>query len=142
YTVSFKMSPDAPAQESTGTSENKWVLGGRYVKQKVSGMMDMHGQSMQFEGIGLMGHDNVKGKYNSVWIDNMSTTMMVSDGAYDPATKTIKEDGQFFCALRGGEVSFNSTLQIVDNDHLVYTMYDTTGDQSFKAMEIKYTRKK
>jgi len=31
------MSPGAPPQESTGTSENKWVLGGRFVQQSHEG---------------------------------------------------------------------------------------------------------
>ncbi len=141
YTVSFKMAPDAPEQTSTGTSENKWVLDGRFIQQTVSGTMDMGQGPQKFEGVGYVGHDNVKGKYVSTWMDNMVTGIMVADGTYNPTTKTIKESGQFFCPMKNAEVQFESELTFVDATHVTYAMYDTSAPEKFKAMEIKYTKK-
>src|SRR5262249_54426921 len=78
--VRYWMNPGDKAAESNGASENGWVLGGRFVKQDYHGMT-ANGQP--FEGIGLTGYDNVKGEYQTLWIDNMMTGMMLGSGTYD-----------------------------------------------------------
>ena len=57
----------------------------------------LHGQWMgkPFEGIGYTGYDNVNGKYYSSWIDSSSTGMFVSQGGYDPASKSYVFKGEF-----------------------------------------------
>lgn len=142
YTMTHKMAKDAPEQTSTGTSENKWILDGRFLKQKVTGEFDMGGEKKRFEGIAVLGHDNVKGEYTSLWIDNMNTTMMQTTGKYDAATRTLTENAQFFCPMKNAEVKSSNELKFVDADHYTYTMYDVTTADKYKAMEIKYTRKK
>ncbi len=63
------MEPGKPPLETTGTCEQKLLLGGRYLQQVYTG--DMMGE--QFTGINLLGCDNHTGKYVSTWIDSMST---------------------------------------------------------------------
>ena len=46
-------------------------------------------KDMQFKGMGIEGYDNVKKKFVGSWIDNMGTGIMMSEGTYDPATKTF-----------------------------------------------------
>ena len=43
---------------------------------------------MPFEGMGIVGYDNLLKKFVSVWIDNMGTGLMPGTGTYDAATKT------------------------------------------------------
>ena len=64
-----------PAQESTGTSENKMILGGRYLEQHYDGTM----MGQPFCGIGY-GFDNYKKKYVATWIDSMGTGILVTTG--------------------------------------------------------------
>jgi hypothetical protein len=143
YTITFKMAPDAPEQTSTGTSRNEWILDGRYVQQTVEGTMDMNGKPTPFKGLGFIGHDNVKGKYVSTWMDSMTTGIMISEGTHDAATKSITETGSFYCPMRNKQVTMESVLTLTDADHFTYASYDTTdAGAKFKAMEIKYTRKK
>lgn len=142
YTISYKMAPDAPEQKSIGKSSNKWVMDGRFVQQDISGTMDMGDASQKFEGLGFIGHDNVKGTYVSSWIDNITTGIMTATGTYNMKTKTITENGTFSCPMIGGEKKFKSELTFVDADTFTYTMYDTTGDTQFKSMDITYNRKK
>src|SRR5262249_55616944 len=66
YTMKAWMAPGQPPQESTGTSENKWILDGRFLAQTVSGTF----AGMPFHGYGLSGYDNVQKKYVSVWMDS------------------------------------------------------------------------
>lgn len=140
YTISFKMAKDAPEQTSTGNSENAWILDGRFLQQKVSGVMDMGGQKQSFNGIATIGYDNGKREYQSTWMDNMNTGLMTATGQYDATTKTLKEGGEFFCPIKNSIVKTQSELQFVDADHFTYTTYDVSGEK-YKSMEIKYTRK-
>src|SRR5574341_1027077 len=63
------LEPDKPPTESTGTCEQRMILGGHYLRQEYGG--DMMGQP--FTGICLMGYNNQTKKYESIWLDSMST---------------------------------------------------------------------
>ncbi len=141
YTISFKMAKDAPEQTSTGSSENMWILDGRFLQQKVSGVMDMGGQKQNFNGIATIGYDNGKREYQSTWMDNMNTGLMTATGQYDATTKTLKEGGEYFCPIKNSVIKTQSELQFVDENHFTYTTYDVSGE-TYKSMEIRYTRKK
>ncbi len=141
YTITYKMAADAPEQKSTGTTSNKWILDGRFVESTVTGSMDMGDQSRKFNGIGLIGHDNVKGEYSSIWIDDMSTGIMTTSGKYDAASKTIKESGYMSCPMKGQHTKINGELRFIDDKHYSYTMYDASAKKPFKTMEIQYTKK-
>ena len=53
------MKPGAPPQSSSGYSEGKMILGGRYLKMKFKGQS----LGMPFEGISIAGYDNFKKKF-------------------------------------------------------------------------------
>ncbi len=91
------MDPKAPATESKGTSDASWILGGRYVMENVNGMM---GQ-MPMKGISITGYDNFKQTYNSLWMDEMSTSMMTSAGTADKDGKTFNFSGKFDNIMTG-----------------------------------------
>jgi hypothetical protein len=131
------MAPGAPPQQSTGSSENTWVLGGRFVEQRHEG--NFMGQS--FSGLGYTGYDNYKKKYVGTWMDTMGTMIMVSQG--DAAGKTLSMSSTIDDILTGKATPVKSELKIVDPDHHVLEMWgpDPSGKQ-FKTMEIQYTRKK
>lgn len=138
--VKMWMQPGAKAEESTGTSNNTWIHGGRFLKQEYEGMWA--GQS--FEGLGYMGYDNLREEFQSIWLDNMMTGIMKNSGTYDPKTKTISSSGTFSCPMTGEkERWFRTELKIVSNDKHTYTSYgkDPSGKE-FKEMEITYTRTK
>ncbi|MBI3306841.1 MAG: DUF1579 domain-containing protein [Candidatus Omnitrophica bacterium] len=139
YKVRWSMTPTGPVNESSGTSTNRWIMGGRYLEQTYTGTM----MGEPFQGLGVTGYDNMKKEYQSMWIDNMSTGMMISEGGqYDDAAKTISESGAFSCPMTG-EVNkiFRAEWKIADADHYSYEMYTNAPDGSeFKSMEINYTR--
>lgn len=142
YSMSHRMTPDAPMEVTSGTSENAWILNGRQLKQKVSGTFEMNGETHNFEGIGLIGYDNMKSEYTSIWIDNFGTGTMVSTGTYDPETNMITEIGSHMCPIQGKEVKFRSEVHFKDENHFTYVMYDLSyADKPFKSMEINYMRK-
>ena len=89
YTVKMWMYPGSAAEESTGTAESKWILDGRYLLQKMHGEMG----GKPFEGISLLGYDNFREEYVSLWIDSMTTGFMLSRGTCDGTGKVITYTG-------------------------------------------------
>jgi hypothetical protein len=73
----------------------------------------------------------------------MGTGMMKSTGKFDPATKTFTMTGTQVDPMTGKECAIRETLQIVDNDTHVMTMYNAVGGApEFKTMEMTFKRKK
>lgn len=144
HTVTMKMQPDAPAQESSGTNTNKWIMDGRFIQEEASGSMDMGGKSQPFLGLGIVGYDNMNQEFTAIWIDNMMTGIMTSKGQYDAKTKTITEKGTMSCPMSGEKNKpFRSEVKLIDNDNYTYSMYtkDKSGKE-FKSIEVVYKRKK
>ena len=146
YTVKMWMDPSAPAQVSKGTGVRKPIMDGRYYVFDVTGQMEMPGadgkkQEMTFKGTSIEGYDNVKKKFVSSWVDNMGTGIMMSEGTYDPATKTFNYDSEVEM-MPGMKTKVRETIKIVDKDHHIFEWYENRGGQDVKTMEINYTRKK
>jgi len=139
YTISWWETPGSQPQKSTGTSEVKWILSGRFLEQTAKGSA----MGQEFEGMGIMGYDNMKKEYTGIWMDNMGTGMMTSTGSYDPSTKSFTETGSFSCPQEGGEKSFRGVTAFMNPDKYTYEMFaaDKDGKES-RMMEIVYTRKK
>jgi hypothetical protein len=138
YTAKFWMAPGGQPDDMSGTSKQKLIHGGRFLKQKVHG--SWHGE--EFEGTGHLGYDNVREEYVSVWIDGMSTGIMVGAGQYDAATKSITETCSVSCPMTGEKARrTRNVLSAVENDRYTYTSYAPGPDgQEFMMMEITYTR--
>ena len=59
-------------------------MNGRFVQPEFTGEF----MGKPFRGVSLTGYDNTKQKYNSVWIDDMHTSMFTSEGKAKTATKS------------------------------------------------------
>ena len=132
------MSPDAEPTISTGNAKSTWALKGRFVQQEFSG--EFMGQP--FHGISFTGYDNVRQKYRSVWIDDMSTTMVTSEGDADSAGKVITLGGSYACAMTGEKDKTTTQIyRILSPDKHVFEMHDPARGEHSKVMEITYIRK-
>ncbi len=139
YTGQFWMDPASPPETMTGTGTNSLIYGGRFLKEEFRGQSP---DQPPFEGTGYLGYDNIRKEYTSIWLDNMSTGVMISTGQYDPATKSIAEKSDFSCPITGEtHRQARAVWTIVDQNHNTYTSYMTAPDgHEFKAMELRYTR--
>jgi hypothetical protein len=136
--VTSWMAPGGDPMVSSGTAENKWVMGGRYVEQRFKG--DVMG--MPFEGLGYYGYDNVKKQYFATWMDNMSTGTMASVGTGSEG-KSMTFKGTFADPASGKEITCDEKMTMVDADHSIFEMWMPGPDgKMFKSMEIAYSRKK
>jgi len=135
--VSMWMAPGQPPQESTGTSETAWVLGGRFLETKHQGTF----MGQPFSGIGYTGYDNVAKKYIGTWMDTLGTGMMSSSG--NMSGKSMKMTASMTDPMTGKVARSTETFTIVDNDHNKMEMWDKGPDgKPVKVMQIDYTRKK
>jgi len=135
--VTMWMAPGQPPQESTGTSETSWVLGGRFLETKYQGTF----MDQPFSGIGYTGYDNVTKKYIGTWMDTASTGMMTSSGTM--SGKNMKMIATMSDPMSGKVMRSTETFTITDNDHNRMEMWDKGPDgKPVKVMQIDYTRKK
>ncbi|MFI5237995.1 MAG: DUF1579 domain-containing protein [Ignavibacteriales bacterium] len=135
--VTMWMDPTQPPSTSQATTVCESIFGGRYFKSTHTG--DMMG--MPFEGFEISGYDNVKKKFFSVWIDNMGTGVMTSEGTYDDATKTLTFTGIMTDPM-GTNMNVRQVMNVADKDNSTFEMYCEMGGQEMKTMEIKYVRVK
>ena len=148
YTVKMWMDGDTSKkpQESKGTAVRKSIMDGRFVEMDVTGKMQMPGpdgkpKEMTFKGHGMEGYDNVKKKFIGTWMDNMGTGILMSEGDYDPATKSLTYTGEYE-AMPGMKTAIREVVKLTDKDHMSFEWYENRGGQEMKTMEISYTRKK
>ncbi|MCP4633461.1 MAG: DUF1579 domain-containing protein [candidate division Zixibacteria bacterium] len=130
----------AKPEESKGTSEVKAIFGGKFIYEDVSGEM----MGNPFKGIAITGYDNFKEQYVSFWIDEMSTSMMISYGTPDESGKLVTYEGTYDDLITGEkDKKSKSIMRIIDNDNRIYEMFEWDEDgKEYKSFEIVYTRKK
>jgi hypothetical protein len=129
--------PGAPPEESTGTVTRSSALDGRVLVEEFSGAM----MGMPFTGHGMMGYDNVSGKYWSTWNDSMSTGLMVSEGTCD-AKGACTFAGSWNDPIKKGPVQARMTTKWTSPTVEVFEMYGPGPDgKEMKMMEITYTKK-
>ena len=136
HVAKWWMTPGSQPETSKGTSETKWVMGGRYLLHVAKGMS----MGQPFEGMGFTGYDNGRQTYQTIWMDNMGTGMMIGEGSYDPGKKTLTDHGRFTDPMIG-QRSYRGVMTLIDDDRYSYEMYvaDENG-MEFRMMEILYTR--
>ena len=140
--------PESEPVNFKGTSEAKWILGGRYVQDTHKMPMQMPGPDgqlveMEMEGLGMTGYDNFKKMYVFTWADNMSTQLITGYGTFHPEKKTLTSYGTMDEApiqVVGRTVKYVS--RVVDKDTHVFQIIDLHAGDDHKVMEITYKRAK
>lgn len=132
------MAPGAEPMESTASASMELVMDGRFVKTRYEGSI----MGAPFTGMGLMGYDNTRKLFTSLWIDSMSTSMSMAYGSLDE-TGTILTFVGTMDEPTTGEIgkSYKQVLRMIDEDHSVFEMWEILYGEPFKVMEIEYTRK-
>jgi len=134
------MAPGQPPTVSKGTSEMKWILGGRFLQQELTGEM----MGMPMNGIGLTGYDNFKKKYIGFWIDNTSTAMYAMEGILDKDGKTITFFGKTDDPVTGEkDKKVKYVTRFINKDKHVFEIHDLSlKSPNTTVVEITYTRRK
>jgi hypothetical protein len=134
----FMNGPEGEPVVSKGTDKVVKV-GDVWVLSEFKGEM----AGMAFTGRGFTGYDPHKKKFVGSWVDSLSTSMMVLEGDYDPATKTLT---MFAEATNpdGSKAWAKLTTLYKDDGTKVFTlaMAPEKDGEYVKAMEVAYSKKK
>lgn len=138
----FRMDPQAPWTENKSKCTTEWILGGRFLNQRVTGEPIMPGQPA-FEGFGIIGYDNQLQKFVFAWMDNMGTMIMTGEGTGDAAGKVITFKSEFLDPMSNQKTWMKLVYRIENQDKYVLEIYgpDQTGKE-FLTMEMVNTRVK
>ncbi len=129
--------PGGSPQVSQGTAKAKWVLNGRFLEEEFRGEM----MGKPFTGRSLMGYDNAKQTFNTVWLSDMQTSMFTSEGKGDSGNKVITLEGKANCPATGRkDIPMKTVFRVISPDKHVFEMYDGSKGENSKTMEITYTR--
>jgi len=125
------------AMESIGLCEQKLILGGHYLQQTYTG--DMMG--VPYTGISIMGYNNHTKKYESIWIDTMSTATYFFVGKASEDGRTITQKSSYDDPVRG-PADWRTVTRVKDDHTLEFEMYITPkGGKKEKMMEMTISRK-
>jgi hypothetical protein len=138
-TVKTYMNPNGQPTETKGKSTYTSILDGRFVQEHAEGDFQGH----PFHGYGTFGYDNVTKKYVGSWIDSMGTGIMHSTGTSADGGTTINWEGVSSDAYTGKELTFHSSMKMVNKDEYHFEMNGPGPEgKEIKMMEIHYTRAK
>ena len=125
--------PGGQPQVSQGSAKTKWTLNGRFLEEEFQGEM----MGKPFRGLSLMGFDNTKQTFNSVWVSDMQTSMFCSEGRGENGNKVITMEGKADCPATGRkDVIMKTVFRVISPDKHIFEMYDGNT----RTMEITYTR--
>ena len=131
----FWMNPNQEPISSPGTAVNKEILGGRYLETSYVGKF----MGNDFKGQGLLGYDNVSGRYFSTWIDSMSTGLFRAKGRATGGNKIVF-NSRTTCPMSGAKLNVREVITFIDKDHYSYESFNIDKGKRHKQMKILYTR--
>lgn len=131
--VTCWMDPSEPPNISHGTSTVGWILNKHFIQEDFEGEM----MGTPFAGRLIMGFDNTKQKFVSVWVDSFNTSMSTSEGKADTGNKVITLEAKAVCPAKGRkDVPMKHVFRMLSKDKYCLEMFN----DGQKAMEITYTR--
>lgn len=136
---SWMQGPGAEPTVSTGVETVKLMPGGFWILAEFDGKFG----DIPFSGAGHTGYDPLKKKYVGTWVDSMSPSMLITEGDYDPATKTLTMHAKGK-EPSGKDYEARMVSTHKDKNTRVFSMSmksDDAGGEFVKMLEITYTRR-
>ena len=134
------MMPDSPPMTSEAKSTVTSIMDGRYLKIDMDG--DMPGMG-PYKGFGLMGYDNVAGKFVATWIDNHSTTIMNGTGSMSKDGKSLTIEYTYTCPITKKPAVMREVETLTGPNTKVFEMFgaEPKSGKEYKMMRIEWTKK-
>jgi hypothetical protein len=132
------MEPGGQANVTQGTAKTNWTLKGHFLEEEFQGEM----MGKPFAGRSLLGYDNIRQAFQSVWVSDVQTSIFCSEGKGDSSNKVITLEGESACAATGRKnVPTRMVFRIISPDKHIFEMFDLSKGENAKTMEITYTKK-
>jgi hypothetical protein len=117
-------SPTAPPMESTGQSESKLILGGRFVQEEAIGSV----MGMPMQRMSILGYDNLTKAYTLIFYSNMETATNIATGKLEVDGKTLTLRGEF--QEPQGKYGFKNIVRMESEDVHIFESYRVMADGS------------
>jgi creatinine amidohydrolase len=127
--------PAKAPMSCTATVDAQMIMGGRFLFQNVEGQCD--GQPV--EAIGVIGYDNVTGRFQAVDFDNMGTGISRHIGERNDAGDIVLHSS-YVDPGTGETINRRTVRSRISESEWLETAYDTRGDTERKVMEIRARR--
>jgi hypothetical protein len=129
--------PDASPHQSTGTSTIEWILGGRFLREEARGTL----LGRAVAGLGILGYDTTRERFESFWVDTMSTGVYASTGKLEDDGRSVSLEGTVDDPATGALARPVRYLLTKDGkDRFRFAIYDTSTGHPIKVMETAYER--
>ena len=126
--------PGGPPNVSQGTAKASWTLNRHFLEEEVHGEM----MGKPFTGRSLMGYDNIKQTFNTVWVSDMQTAIVTSEGKGEKDNNVITLEGKSNCPATGRkDIPMKTVFRVISPDKYIFEMFNDGA----KSMEMTYTRK-
>ena len=138
FQMEITMSMGAGKQPTIFTveSDNKMLLGGRFLEMKQHGKM----MGMDYQSIMTIGFNNTDKKMALTTITNMGTGTLFLIGNWEPSTKTANLKGQLTNPVTKGTINVRQTIAF-DKNTILIESFDQEGDKpEKKTVQYKFIR--
>jgi hypothetical protein len=134
------MTPGAEPMHSECVSTITSKMDGRFTTCETVGEMPGMGP---FTGFGIYGFDNVSQQFQSTWVDNCGTGMMVGTGTLSSDGKTLTWNFNYNCPITKKLTPMREVERRTSKDAFTLEMFmnDLASGKEFKMMQIDFTRK-
>jgi len=131
--------PATPPNVSAGTAAFRMIYDGRFLQGEFTGEYMGH----PFNGMELMGYDNLQKKFIGFWVDSGSTWFMTSTGTVDKDGKRFRMAGTMTNPMTMKPEEYRDESTFETPDRIVSKSFSkASGGKEIQTMEIIYTRVK
>ncbi|MFO0875311.1 MAG: DUF1579 domain-containing protein [Phycisphaerales bacterium] len=132
--------PQAEPTKSDSVCTISPMMDGRFFKCEWAGEMPGMGP---FNGFSISGFDNTAQKFQSTWIDNFGTGMMIGTGDLSSDGKTMTWTYGYTCPITKKPTTMREIHRITGKDTRTMEMFaiDPASGKEFKMLEVQLTRK-
>ncbi len=131
--VEVRPSPQGAVQISEGTLVGRmcgpWLVS------------DFKNTTSGFEGHGVCGWDSIENHYVATWVDPMRRSLVVMQGRWDDATRTMTFVGEM-ARPDGSRIRWREVTERPEDDVRVFRSFVPSPDGEFEAMTVRYERQK
>lgn len=130
-------SPTQPALSLKGTSDNRWVLGGRFLLSETAA----GDGATRVEGMMLFGYDARERRFFAVGLNNLATGYNQWSGSYDPRDRSLILSGKQRDEATGAASVSRQQLKIEGPDRYSLRVFvDRPGRPPIRVAEAIFTR--
>jgi len=131
-------SPGAPTLRTSGTSENRWILGGRFVLAEAAA-----GEGpTAIEDKTLYGYDRWERKFFSLGLRTVGAGLTQDWGFYDPVSRSFALSGKDRDQATGRLGVHRQLIKVLGPDRYSIEVFaDVPQRRPLKVLEIGFTRR-